>query len=47
MCAMHTGSVYCDGSLRVAGFSGEGVVGPAVLAVKTHKGIQSFQVLYY
>ena len=30
------GSLYCDCALRVGGFTGEGVQGPSVLAMKTH-----------
>ena len=31
-----TGSLYCDGALRTKGFSGEGVYGSSVIAIKTH-----------
>ena len=28
--------MYCDGALRTKGFSGEGVHGPSVIAIKSH-----------
>ena len=30
------GSLYCDCSLRAGGFTGEGIQGPSVIAMKTH-----------
>lgn len=30
------GSRYCDGALRTNGFTGEGVYGPSVIAIKFH-----------
>lgn len=33
---MFTGAIYCDGSLRTGGFTGEGIAGPSTLVVKTH-----------
>ena len=30
------GSLYCDGALRTKGFTGEGVRGPSVIAIKSH-----------
>ena len=33
---IHTGGLYCDCSLRVGGFNGEGIQGSSVLVMKTH-----------
>lgn len=33
---LSVGSRYCDGALRTNGFTGEGVYGPSVLAIKSH-----------
>lgn len=30
------GSLYCDGALRTKGFTGEGVHGESVIAIKSH-----------
>lgn len=30
------GSLYCDGALRTKGFTGEGVYGQSVIAIKSH-----------
>ena len=30
------GAPYCDAGLRTKGFSGEGIVGPSVVAIKSH-----------
>ena len=42
-----SGSVYCDSSLRVSGFNGEGVSSSAALAVKTHESPKTFDVSSY
>ena len=33
---IHAGALYCDGGLRTRGFTGEGIRGSSVLAVKDH-----------
>ena len=33
---MYVGALYCDCGLRTSGFTGEGVKGSAVIAVKVH-----------
>ena len=44
---MHTGSVYCDYTIRGQGMNGESVRSGSVIVTKTHKGGKTKDTIFW